>query len=82
MTSETKGKILDLEHEFKIACKVGYVLSTTPLKAPRRLEIKLPATVDAYRARLITEYIRKKYGFSAHFYAKKHNINVFYDERC
>lgn len=78
MELDVKNKIAELETEFKLACKVGYVLSSTVMRVPYGLEIKLPSTVDGQKARLITQYIEKKYGFQATFYVKKHNINVRY----
>lgn len=77
---EVKAKIFELEHEFRLACKFGHVLSATTVKRPAGLEIRLPTAVDAHRARLIIKYVERKYGFQATFYAKKHNISILYED--
>jgi hypothetical protein len=77
---DVKAKISELECEFRLACKVGHVLSATTTKRPAGLEIRLPATVDAHGARLIIKYVERKYGFQATFYAKKHNISILYED--
>lgn len=74
-----KEIISQLERDLNKAHKRGHITSIQHLPQKKGLELSLPATVDMMQAQTIASFIQKKYNLQTYFFAKKHNIVVYYE---